>query len=123
MAGSEAWPTIPTGNKDHLEAAVVIIGGGISGMCTAIDLIQRNKCKNFVILEKSGGVGGTWRDNKYPGCCCDGKLIYQQKDQANESSVVTFVQLLLRTELRLDERVPWARGDSGKQDRKPKRRS
>ncbi|KAK5102411.1 hypothetical protein LTR70_000197 [Exophiala xenobiotica] len=71
MAGSEAWPTIPTGNKDHLEAAVVIIGGGISGMCTAIDLIQRNNCKNFVILEKSGGVGGTWRDNKYPGCCCD----------------------------------------------------
>lgn len=72
MAGSEAWPTIPTGNKDHLEPAVVIIGGGISGMCTAIDLIQRNNCKNFVILEKSGGVGGTWRDNKYPGCCCDG---------------------------------------------------
>lgn len=71
MAGSEAWPTIPTGNKDHLEPAVVIIGGGISGMCTAIDLIQRNNCKNFVILEKSGGVGGTWRDNKYPGCCCD----------------------------------------------------
>lgn len=40
-------------------------------MCTAIDLITRNNCKNFVILEKSGGVGGTWRDNKYPGCCCD----------------------------------------------------
>lgn len=74
MAGSEAWPTIPTGNKDHTEAAVVIIGGGISGMCTAIDLIQRNNCKNFIILEKSGGVGGTWRDNKYPGCCCDGTL-------------------------------------------------
>ncbi|KAK5073177.1 hypothetical protein LTS08_004260 [Lithohypha guttulata] len=71
MAGSEAWPTVPQGNRDHTEAAVVIIGGGISGMCTAIDLIQRNKCKNFVILERSGGVGGTWRDNKYPGCCCD----------------------------------------------------
>lgn len=41
-------------------------------MCTAIDLIKRNKCHNFIILEKSGGVGGTWRDNKYPGCCCDG---------------------------------------------------
>lgn len=75
MAGSEAWPTIPTGNKDHGEAAVVIIGGGISGICTAIDLIQRNNCRNFIILEKSGGVGGTWRDNKYPGCCCDGKTV------------------------------------------------
>ncbi|KAL4753915.1 hypothetical protein BDW72DRAFT_209272 [Aspergillus terricola var. indicus] len=59
------------GNKDFTNAAVVIIGAGISGMCMAIDLIKRNKCHNFVILEKSSGVGGTWRDNKYPGCCCD----------------------------------------------------
>lgn len=38
----------------------------------AIDLIKQNKCRNFVILEKSSSVGGTWNDNKYPGCCCDG---------------------------------------------------
>lgn len=37
----------------------------------AIDLIKRNKCHNFVIIEKSTSVGGTWHDNKYPGCCCD----------------------------------------------------
>ncbi|KAL4804476.1 hypothetical protein BDV18DRAFT_143233 [Aspergillus unguis] len=61
----------PPGNKDYTNAAVVIIGAGISGMCMAIDLIKRNKCHNFVILEKSSGVGGTWHDNKYPGCCCD----------------------------------------------------
>lgn len=44
----------------------------------AIDLIKRNKTHNFVILERSSSVGGTWNDNKYPGCCCDGKkyLIY-----------------------------------------------
>ncbi|KAL2818466.1 hypothetical protein BDW59DRAFT_181883 [Aspergillus cavernicola] len=59
------------GNRDYTNAAVVIIGAGISGMCMAIDLIKRNKCYNFVILEKSSGVGGTWHDNKYPGCCCD----------------------------------------------------
>ncbi|KAL4932844.1 flavin-containing monooxygenase [Aspergillus undulatus] len=63
----DAYP----GNKDYTNAAVVIIGAGISGMCMAIDLIKRNKCHNFVILEKSSGVGGTWHDNKYPGCCCD----------------------------------------------------
>lgn len=93
MTGSEPWPTVPQGNRDHTQAAVVIIGGGISGMCTAIDLIQRNNCKNFVILEKSGGVGGTWRDNKYPGCCCDGKDL---TDLTHESelmydSLVAFV--------------------------------
>jgi len=71
MSGDSAWPQVPVGNKDHTEAAVVIIGAGISGLCTAIDLIKRNNCKNFIILEKSGGLGGTWRDNKYPGCCCD----------------------------------------------------
>ncbi|KAG8624723.1 hypothetical protein KVT40_007790 [Elsinoe batatas] len=40
-------------------------------MCTAIDLIRRNNCRNFIIVEKSSGVGGTWYDNRYPGCCCD----------------------------------------------------
>lgn len=37
----------------------------------AIDLIKRNKCHNFIIIEKSTSIGGTWHDNKYPGCCCD----------------------------------------------------
>lgn len=74
MGGNKPWPQVPVGNKDHTEATAVIIGGGISGMCTAIDL-KRNNIHNFVILEKSGGVGGTWRDNKYPGCCCDGMRI------------------------------------------------
>ncbi|KAJ5832286.1 hypothetical protein N7474_000597 [Penicillium riverlandense] len=62
---------LPVGNKDFTNATVVIIGAGISGMCMAIDLIKHNKCRNFIILEKSSSVGGTWSDNKYPGCCCD----------------------------------------------------
>ncbi|TKX23035.1 FAD-binding monooxygenase-like protein 4 [Elsinoe australis] len=71
MAGDKPWPEAPVGNKDHTQAAVVIVGAGISGMCTAIDLIKRNNCRNFIIVEKSSGVGGTWYDNRYPGCCCD----------------------------------------------------
>lgn len=65
------WPQVPVGNKDYTQAFTVIIGAGISGLCTAIDLIQKNKTTNFIILERSSGLGGTWRDNKYPGCCCD----------------------------------------------------
>ena len=38
-------------------AAVIIIGAGISGMCTAIDLLKNN-CHNIIIVEKSGGLGG-----------------------------------------------------------------
>ncbi|KAF2215506.1 hypothetical protein CERZMDRAFT_35835 [Cercospora zeae-maydis SCOH1-5] len=71
MAGDKPWPEVPIGNQNHANAAVVIIGGGISGMCVAIDLIKRNNCRNFILVEKSAGIGGTWLDNKYPGCCCD----------------------------------------------------
>ena len=42
------------------------------GMCTAIDMIKRGGGRNFVIIEKGNQVGGTWNDNIYPGCCCDG---------------------------------------------------
>ena len=40
----------------------------------AISLLKNN-IRNFVILEKSAGLGGTWKDNKYPGCCCDGMAL------------------------------------------------
>jgi cation diffusion facilitator CzcD-associated flavoprotein CzcO len=75
--GSKPWPEVPIGNANHANAAVVIIGGGLSGICVAIDLLKRNKCQNFIILEQSAGLGGTWLDNKYPGCCCDvGSALY-----------------------------------------------
>lgn len=63
----------PLSNKSYGEASLVIIGSGISGICLAIDLIRHHGYRNFVILEKSTGIGGTWRDNRYPGCCCDGR--------------------------------------------------
>ena len=57
---AEKWPTSSVNNQNLTNAAVVIIGGGISGICTAIDLLVNRNVKNFVILEKSGGFGGTW---------------------------------------------------------------
>ncbi len=49
---------------------VAIIGAGFGGLAMAIRLLQRN-IHNFVILEKSNKVGGTWRENQYPGAACD----------------------------------------------------
>lgn len=49
---------------------VVIVGGGFGGLCMAIKLKEAG-INNFVILEKDNEVGGTWRDNSYPGCACD----------------------------------------------------
>lgn len=51
-------------------ASVVIVGAGFGGIAAAIALAQRGR-RDFVILEAGDSVGGTWRDNTYPGCACD----------------------------------------------------
>src|SRR3954453_17401695 len=49
---------------------VAIIGTGFSGLGMAIRLKQAG-IDDFVVLERGSDVGGTWRDNTYPGCQCD----------------------------------------------------
>jgi cation diffusion facilitator CzcD-associated flavoprotein CzcO len=52
------------------EYEVAIVGSGFAGLGMAIEL-KRSGCDDFVILERDGELGGTWRDNHYPGCACD----------------------------------------------------
>jgi len=47
-----------------------IIGAGFAGIIAALRLQQSNR-HSFVLFEKAAEVGGTWRDNIYPGCACD----------------------------------------------------
>ncbi len=47
-----------------------IVGAGFAGIGAAIRLQQAGR-HNFIIFEKAAEVGGTWRDNIYPGCACD----------------------------------------------------
>jgi len=49
---------------------VCVVGTGFSGLGMAIRL-QQDGIEDFVVLERASGVGGTWRDNTYPGCACD----------------------------------------------------
>ncbi len=49
---------------------IAIIGSGFGGIAMAIRLIQSN-IHDFIILEKANDVGGTWRENQYPGAACD----------------------------------------------------
>jgi cation diffusion facilitator CzcD-associated flavoprotein CzcO len=46
---------------------IAIVGAGISGICMGIQL-KRAGIHNFTIYEKDPALGGTWRDNTYPGC-------------------------------------------------------
>ncbi len=48
----------------------VVVGTGFAGLGTAARLRQRGD-RDFVVLERADDVGGTWRDNSYPGCACD----------------------------------------------------
>jgi cation diffusion facilitator CzcD-associated flavoprotein CzcO len=47
-----------------------ILGTGFGGLGMALRLREQGET-DFVILEKAAGVGGTWRDNTYPGAACD----------------------------------------------------
>ncbi|NHN57118.1 NAD(P)/FAD-dependent oxidoreductase [Calidifontibacter sp. DB0510] len=54
---------------ERLDTDVVVIGSGFSGIAMGIAL--RAAGRDFVILEKAADIGGTWRDNRYPGVACD----------------------------------------------------
>ncbi|MGA4727781.1 flavin-containing monooxygenase [Micromonospora taraxaci] len=53
-----------------METDVAIIGAGFGGLGAAIRL-QRTGFTDFVVFDRGDEVGGTWRDNTYPGCACD----------------------------------------------------
>jgi cation diffusion facilitator CzcD-associated flavoprotein CzcO len=52
------------------QETIVIVGTGFAGLGMAIRL-KKAGIENFVLLEKAAEVGGTWRDNHYPGAACD----------------------------------------------------
>jgi len=49
---------------------VLIAGAGFSGIGLAVRL-QQSGYKDFLVIERAESVGGTWRDNHYPGAACD----------------------------------------------------
>ncbi|MFJ4693985.1 flavin-containing monooxygenase [Streptomyces sp. NPDC088766] len=55
---------------EHEHVRVAVIGSGFGGLGAAVRL-RREGITDFVVLERASSVGGTWRDNSYPGCACD----------------------------------------------------
>ena len=55
---------------DSAPVSTLIIGTGFAGLGMAIRLKQEGN-SDFLVLERAHSVGGTWRDNTYPGCACD----------------------------------------------------
>src|SRR5579875_1680771 len=68
MSEQSLRPAEETRHRRHVNVAV--IGSGFSGLGAAIRLDQAGH-DDFLVFERGNDVGGTWRDNTYPGAACD----------------------------------------------------
>ena len=59
----------PRGPVEHTD--LLVLGAGFGGIAMADRLLRDGHGRDFLVLEKADEVGGTWRDNTYPGCACD----------------------------------------------------
>ncbi|WP_155059812.1 flavin-containing monooxygenase [Streptomyces blattellae] len=57
-------------DREYEHVRVAVVGSGFGGLGAAVRL-RREGVTDFVVLERADSVGGTWRDNSYPGCACD----------------------------------------------------
>lgn len=102
---------------------IAIVGAGMSGLCMAARL-KLAGIETFTVYEKADAVGGTWRDNTYPGLICDvPSRFYQLRFAPNPDWSQTFAtgaeiwryfdavadRLALRPHVRLSSEVTAAR--------------
>ena len=107
---------------------VAIVGGGMSGICMAAKLLEAG-LDDFVVYEKASEVGGTWRENTYPGLTCDVPAPYYSYSFApNPDWSATFApgpeihdyfrevtdELGIRERIRFDSEVASARWDGAR---------
>jgi cation diffusion facilitator CzcD-associated flavoprotein CzcO len=70
-------------NNTELDIETAIIGAGFAGLGVAIKMKMSGN-DSFTIFERASEVGGTWRDNTYPGCACDiPSLLYSYSFEPN----------------------------------------
>ena len=58
------------GGSGPRHLGVLIVGSGFAGLGAAIKLAQAGR-SDYLVVERGSNVGGTWRDNTYPGAACD----------------------------------------------------
>ena len=63
-------PAAANSHRPFSRPRVLVIGAGMSGLCMGAKL-KHAGIESFTILEKASALGGTWRENTYPGLSCD----------------------------------------------------
>ena len=111
--------------QDRIDFPIVIIGSGFAGIGAAIQL-KKAGINSFTIFERANEIGGTWRDNTYPGAACDVpshvySFSFEQKPDwsrafAESSEIQEYLLALvekwkLRSHLRLNTEIVEARFD------------
>jgi len=78
-------------NQESIKSfEVAIIGAGFAGVGAGIKLREKGQ-SSFVIFERATEIGGTWRDNTYPGCACDiPSFLYSYSFEPNHDWSRTF---------------------------------
>ncbi|KAI9708230.1 MAG: hypothetical protein M1820_004184 [Bogoriella megaspora] len=64
-------PDIVYGDPNNRKIRVLTIGAGVSGILMAYKIQKEMRNVDHVIYEKNAEIGGTWLENRYPGCACD----------------------------------------------------
>jgi cation diffusion facilitator CzcD-associated flavoprotein CzcO len=72
FAGFREDPFTQVSDREPItdQVDVVIVGGGIAGILAGVHL-RRAGIERIRIVDKAGGIGGTWYWNRYPGVMCD----------------------------------------------------
>ena len=70
--GKSSSPTPSTRNSsaDEPQTRMLIVGAGPGGLCMGARMRMASR-EDFIVIERADDLGGTWRDNIYPGCACD----------------------------------------------------
>jgi len=64
-APASSTPTLPA------SVHTLVVGAGFAGLAAAAAVLREDPRADLLIIERADEVGGTWRDNTYPGCACD----------------------------------------------------
>src|ERR1700761_9247573 len=66
-----------------IDTEVLIVGAGFSGLAASM-MLDAEGIGDHIVIERATALGGTWRDNRYPGCACDiPSLLYSLESEAN----------------------------------------
>ncbi|KAK5047677.1 hypothetical protein LTR84_006342 [Exophiala bonariae] len=70
--GAGITKSLITGTAHRLRnLKIIMLGAGVSGIQLAYDVATKTKDIELEIYEKNANLGGTWYENRYPGCACD----------------------------------------------------